>query len=102
MMFFLLSLYPVNKAKQKFNKLLMKYDNIETLYCKCLGDVNFNPHWKDDFNELIEWNFEGHKFFVPARYDSLLKNNIGIDYMELPPVEKQKPHADASYIDFGE
>ncbi len=100
--YFILSLYPVKRAKREFYRLLTRYDNKETLYCKCLGDVNFNPHWKDDFRELIEWQFEGHLFYVPARYDSLLKNNIGIDYMTLPPIEKRRPHADFSYIDFGE
>jgi lipopolysaccharide cholinephosphotransferase len=100
--FLILSLYPVDIAKKNFNRLLMRYNNIDTLYCKCLGDVNFNPHWKDDFRELIEWEFEGHNFFVPARYDSLLKNNIGIDYMKIPSPEKQRPHADASYIYFGD
>ena len=100
--YFILSLYPIKKAKKRFYRLLTRYDNMNTLYCKCLGDVNFNPHWKDDFKEVIEWDFEGHRLFVPARYDSLLKNNIGIDYMKLPPVSKRKPHADASYIDFGE
>lgn len=101
-MFFVLSLYPIERAKKQFKQLLSQYNDKDTLYCKCLGDVNFNPHWRDDFNELIEWEFEGHMFFVPSRYDSLLKNNIGINYMELPPMEKRKPHADASYIDFGE
>jgi len=99
--FAMLSLYPAKLAKKEFYRLLTRYDEMETLYCKCLGDVNFNPHWKDDFRELIEWEFEGYSFFVPARYDALLKNNIGIDYMTLPPLEKRIPRADASYIDFG-
>ena len=100
--FLLLSLYPISVAKKQFYKLITKYDNIDTLYCKCLGDIGFYPHWKDDFKELIEWEFEGHMFFVPKGYDSVLKKSIGIDYMELPPKEMQIPHADASYIDFGD
>jgi lipopolysaccharide cholinephosphotransferase len=99
--YFLLSLYPVKKAKKKFYELITTYDSIDTLYCKCLGDIGFYPHWKDDFKDTIEWEFEGHNFWIPIGYDSVLKKSIGIDYMELPSADEQKPHADASYIDFG-
>ena len=97
----LLSIVPLKYSKKAFYKLITKYRNVDTLYCKCLGDVNFNPHWKDDFTELIEGAFEGYSFFIPQRYDSLLKNNIGINYMQIPPKRKRVPHADVSYIDFG-
>ena len=100
--FLLLSLIPVSVSKRGFKKLLLKYNGQKTLYCKCLGDCAFNPHWRDDFDEVIEWEFEGHMFFVSKRYDSLLKNNIGIDYLRLPPEEQRIPHANASYISFGD
>ena len=38
--------------------------------------------------ELIELEFEGHKFFAPKAYDSYLRNMYG-DYMQLPPEEKR-------------
>lgn len=102
MIFKLLSLIPIKASKRAFYRLITKYRHEKTLYCKCLGDIHFTPLWKDDFNELIELEFEGHKFFAPKRYDSVLKNDIGIDYMQLPPVSKRKPHANVSYISFGE
>lgn len=101
LIFRFLSLVPINWAKKKFYALITKYDDKETLYCKCLGDIHFTAYWKDDFRELIEWDFEGHSFFVPARYDSVLKNDIGIDYMKCPPDNERVPHACASYISFG-
>ena len=98
----LLSLIPIKASKRAFYCLITKYRHMDTLYCKCLGDIHFTPLWKEDFNELIEVEFEGYKFFAPKRYDSVLKIDIGIDYMELPPVHQRNPHANVSYIDFGE
>jgi len=50
--------------------------------------------------ELIEMEFEGINFFVPANYDYILTYWYG-DYMELPPVDKRVGHHHASIIDFG-
>ena len=98
----ILSFIPIKPLKRAFYKELTKYRNDNTLYCKCLGDTYFTPHWRDNFNELIEWEFEGHKFFIPKNYDNVLKISIGRNYMELPPEDKRKPHANVSHIDFGE
>lgn len=100
--FFMLSLYPTGLAKKQFDRLIRKYDKKETTHCKCLGDFGMGYHLKEDFRETIEWEFEGHMFLVPKGYDSVLKNSFGKDYMELPPQEEQRPHAEASYIEFGE
>lgn len=101
MLFRLLAIVPLSFSKKTFEALITKYKTRETLFCKCLGDIHFTPYWKEDFLELIEWEFEGHRFFIPKRYDAILKNDIGIDYMQLPPKEMRRPHANASYIDFG-
>ena len=101
-LYFLLSIYPSRVAKRQFYKIITRYDKKNTLYCKCLGDVGFNAHWRDDFKDVVEWEFEGYKFWVPVGYDSVLKKSIGIDYMCLPPIEERKPHAEASYISFGD
>jgi lipopolysaccharide cholinephosphotransferase len=98
----ILSLIPLRITKRAFQKLITKYKNEDYLYCKCLGDTYFTPHWRDNFEDLIEWEFEGHKFFIPKNYDDVLKISISRDYMTLPPVEQRKPHANVSYIDFGD
>ena len=43
---------------------------------------------KSDFENLIEKNFEGHKFFIPQNYDRVLSDGFG-DYMTLPPEEER-------------
>ncbi len=46
---------------------------------------------REDFYKTIDMEFEGHYFPVPGNYDEILTRNFG-DYMDLPPVEEQKPH----------
>lgn len=89
-------------SKIRFQKMLIKYKDDETLWCKCLGDIGFNPHWRDNFLDLIEMKFEGYSFCVPKNYDSVLKVSFGNDYMSLPPINERKPHANVSIIDFGD
>ncbi len=46
---------------------------------------------RDAFAETIEKDFEGIIFPIPKGYDSILRAEYG-DYMQLPPIDKQKPH----------
>lgn len=48
--------------------------------------LDFNP-----FDELIEVDFENHKFLGPARYDEYLSTRYG-DYMQLPPEDQRHPY----------
>lgn len=43
---------------------------------------------KSDFENLIEKNFEGYKFYIPQNYDRVLSDGFG-DYMTLPPEEER-------------
>lgn len=43
------------------------------------------------YEKAILTDFANDKFFIPAKYDELLKIWYG-DYMKLPPLEKRKPH----------
>lgn len=43
------------------------------------------------FEERILAEFEGKQFYIPGGYDPLLRQLYG-DYMQLPPVEKQRSH----------
>ena len=94
--------FNIENEKRRFQKLLVSYKDSDSLWCRCLGDVGLNPHWRDNFVDLIECEFEGHKFFIPRNYDSVLKVSFGRDYMQLPPPNQRKPHANVSYINFGE
>ncbi len=53
--------------------------------------LNFNP-----FDELIEVEFENHKFLGPARYDEYLSTRYG-DYMQLPPEDQRRPYHGGHY-----
>lgn len=52
---------------------------------------NFNP-----FDDLIEADFEGCKFMVPAKYHQYLTHRYG-DYMQLPPEDQRYPYHGGVY-----
>ena len=52
---------------------------------------DFNP-----FEEMIEVDFEGHKFMAPAKYHQYLTTRYG-DYMKLPPEDQRHPYHVAKY-----
>lgn len=54
---------------------------------------------RKDFYDVIEGDFEGHKFPIPRNFHSALTNLYG-DYMKLPPEEKQKPHHGVVKVSF--
>ena len=53
---------------------------------------DFNPAEK-----VIYVNYEDRKYPIPERYDEFLTHKYG-NYMELPPVEKQKPYHGKHYF----
>ena len=46
---------------------------------------------KGHFFPIREHVFEGVPFYIPNKYDEVLKSEYG-NYMKLPPIEEQKPH----------
>lgn len=77
---------------EKMNALAKKYNGTNSIY----HGINVDPCYhvvlkKEYFDNSLEWDFEGHRFFIPCGYDEILRTNYG-DYMQLPPVEKR--HSD--------
>ena len=68
------------------HKLTVYLDNVMASMPK--SSIGGNP-WEAlflsrDYEELIEFDFEGYKFFGPKNYDHVLRESYG-DYMQLPP-----------------
>lgn len=49
------------------------------------------PLEKSLFEERVEVEFEGRKYFAPKNWDAVLRNWYG-DYMQLPPEDKRHPY----------
>lgn len=47
--------------------------------------------WRECFDEMIDWEFEGRMFPIFKQYDRYLKPGYG-DYMQLPPEKDRTPH----------
>ena len=43
------------------------------------------------YSKAVLTDFEGEKFYIPEKYDEILKIWYG-DYMKMPPLEKRVPH----------
>lgn len=75
------------------------YDNVsfttyeESHYVTNLSSRNYDKqiYTKSMYEELIEIEFEGYKFYCVKDYDLYLKTEYG-DYMVLPPIEKRGDH----------
>lgn len=52
---------------------------------------DFNP-----FENMIEVDFEGHKFMAPAKYHEYLSHHYG-EYMEFPPEDQRHPYHGGVY-----
>lgn len=61
--------------------------------CSLFGIAGYNTEVmpRDYLMPLKEADFEGERFLVPQKSDEYLSRLYG-DYMQLPPVEKRKPH----------
>ena len=81
-------------------KLLIKIDEINKSHpietstyagCVCGSYREREIMNKSAFENYIELEFEGKRFQCVKKYDEYLKKHYG-NYMELPPLEKQKTH----------
>ena len=71
----------------------------KTLVTKYGGNFYKNQNPYNFYKDLTLQNFEDTSFYIPKNYDKILKNLYG-NYMEIPPIEKQRQHG-IEYFDFG-
>lgn len=75
----------------RMNNTLSRYRGVESDY-KAVFSYNVDPlYYKSKwFGQPVYLEFEGRKLPCPSGYDEILRFCYG-DYMQLPPLEKQKP-----------
>lgn len=84
-------------SKYYMKKIIDISTRFEGKSARYLGDKAWCVYGERDilpaeiFEEQIELEFEGHKFFGPKGYDAYLTSLYG-DYLPEPPKEKQKTH----------
>lgn len=58
--------------------------------------ADFNIYDKKNFDDVVELEFEGKKFYAPKGYEEFLKVKYG-DYMKLPPENERVPYHGGNY-----
>ncbi|MCL2839567.1 MAG: LicD family protein [Defluviitaleaceae bacterium] len=94
------SLIPKKIPKKTIDFLVSRCK--KSIFVSSLGCPSFLKvrRLASDCQDLVEGEFEGQNFFIPANYDALLKSFYG-NYMILPPKHKRQGHHPAAMIDFG-
>jgi lipopolysaccharide cholinephosphotransferase len=86
-----------NKARAKVLKWISKYSPFPLVYSNSFIDGfkmikrGANYFRAKEISTLIKTKFEDTEAFIPEGWHGYLKRKYG-NYMELPPVEKQKGH----------
>ncbi|MCM1321956.1 MAG: LicD family protein [Bacteroides sp.] len=100
------TLIPLKCFVSKRKKLCMKYETLSSSFLVARyqvfarrGETEKDVNKIEHFTSLVLHDFEDAQFYIPQKYDVVLKQYYG-DYMTLPPVEKQKNHGIVEY-DFG-
>ncbi len=74
---------------KKLDEYCKKFNDTET---KCFGVPYFiSVLNKSDFNELIELQFEGYRFFGPKKFENVLNCSYE-NYKRIPPPEERTNH----------
>ena len=82
------------------DSICKRYHNkSNTLVTKYGGNFYKNQNPYNFYKDLTLQTFEDTSFYIPKNYDKILKNLYG-NYMEIPPIEKQRQHG-IEYFDFG-
>ncbi|MCQ2440626.1 MAG: LicD family protein [Clostridia bacterium] len=83
--------YSLTRLNEIFDKCMRKYDNVETNYlCAMAGRYSYSKECvpKDYFGTPVLTEFEGRKYYAPAKTDEYLTHIYG-DYMKIPSKEEQ-------------
>lgn len=91
--------WPTKKLQDQATKWELAYQNKTTKQVRCFPSEFFRTEVYDraDLEEVIEWDFEDTRFYVPKNYDKLLRLLYG-DYMQLPPEEARKAKHDINEL----
>lgn len=54
----------------------------------CINVKDNNYHLVEEFDEVMETDFDGHRFYILKGYDNVLRRRYG-DYMQLPPEDQR-------------
>lgn len=78
-------------AVRKMNEAAGKipYETCEMAAFHCFGFPG-EALPKESYENLVELDFEGHKFFATTEWDMYLRGKFGGNYMELPPEKKRR------------
>lgn len=77
-------LYRWLQVKENGHKTKKVFDTCEPALIGKAMDANL-------FDHVVRHSFEDSTFYIPERYDELLRANYG-DYMQLPPLEERLGH----------
>lgn len=69
------------------------FENSSEVACLVWGDGIRGIMEKSYFDKCVKLEFEGEFYNAPFEYDKILRQIYG-DYMQLPPIDKQKSHHD--------
>ena len=76
------------------NRITKHYEKLNKKATKYCSDMDGNTHGivlSSYFSEYVDYPFEQYTFRGIKNADGYLRDDFG-DYMQLPPVEKRKPH----------
>lgn len=86
--------FPIKIIEYLRQKTFIIFNNIKTKYITFFSGIykyKRETHLYTDVFPLSTVSFEGQNYCSPCNYDSYLRSLYG-NYMELPPIEKQRTH----------
>lgn len=88
--YFLFKKYGSKKIIENFFDNIKEFSYDDSKFVNNICSPNFMKQIfeKNMYEELIDWEFEGHIFKICKNYDLYLKAEYG-DYMTLPPIEER-------------
>ena len=95
----LLQIYPFKDLLKKIDKLCKLYTYEDSCFVReiyCAKKVTMFR--KSDIDYPILMRFEEEKFWAPRNSEIYLKRIYGENYMELPPIDKRRPHTKYEWV----